>query len=56
MVERNAGQRLNAQSVLSHKSEFSESPYTPSVVWVYSLRLKSCIYLKNKLIGIKPLH
>jgi len=31
---RNAGQRLNVQSVLSHKLEFSDSPYrpTPSVV------------------------
>ena len=33
-VVRNAGQRLNAQSVLSHivKSELSDSPYALSVV------------------------
>ena len=31
-VVRNAGQKLNAQSVLSHKSEFSDSPYSLSVV------------------------
>ena len=29
---RNAGQRLNAQSVLPHKSELSDSPYALSVV------------------------